>query len=394
MAMKTKILLLLAAGMVCCFACSKELDNPGNDLTVSLKSVVSGEGTLVSEVIHSTALEGNLAGLPADRNLKIYLPKSYETCPEKRFPVIYFLHGMPAWGGMLTDAEPFEIFFQMAQLQARVDFPEQGFEHWVNDLIDNEAMREVIIVMPDARTIFGPCIYQNSEILGNFEDYIVQDVVSYMDTHYRTIPHFNWRALTGHCAGGYGALQIAMKYPHVFRNVGALSPAHFPEPTWLAIAGFMTMEDALWEGYGAPAGPMPYDPFQPFKFANNTAYALAQAWLPNLSNPPFFCDLPFTYVDGQPVIVPELMTKVNAQSLFALSAANVTGMRKLKTIYFDCGENDDLGMYEPNLMFHQHLMRLNIKHDFETYSGTHISHLYDRLGKLWIDLSHDFPEED
>lgn len=389
--MKTKFFLLLTAGLFCCIACSKVFENQENDMGPALKSGIAGVGTIVTETVHSPALEGNLAGLPAARNVKIYLPKSYETCPEKQFPVIYFLHGVPSLESMLTEPAPFEIFFQVAQLQARVDFPELGFENWINDLMENGGMREVIIVMPDARTLFGPCIYQNSELLGNFEDYIVKDVVSYIDSHYRTIPHFNWRAVTGHCAGGYGALQIAMKHPHVFRRVGALSPAHFPEPTWLAIAGFMTMEDALWEEYGAPAGPMPYDPFQPFKFVNNTAYALAQAWLPNLSNPPYYCDLPFMYVEGQPVIIPELMGKVNAQSLFALAGANVNGLKKLKTIYFDCGENDDLGMYEPNVMFHEHLLSLKIKHEFETYGGTHISNLYERLGKLWVELSNGFP---
>lgn len=392
--MKTKLFLLLTAGLFCCFACSKEFDNPENDLDPALKSGIAGVGTIVTETVHSSALEGNLAGLPADRNVKIYLPKSYETSPEKRFPVIYFLHGVPSLESMLMEPAPFEIFFQVAQLQARVDFPESGFENWVNDLIDNGGMREVIIVMPDARTLFGPCIYQNSELLGNFEDYMVNDVVNYIDAHYRTIPHFNWRALTGHCAGGYGALQIAMKYPHVFRNVGGLSPAHFPEPTMLAMAGIMPMEDALWESYGAPAGPMPYNPFQPFKFANNTAYALAQAWLPNLSNPPYYCDLPFTYVDGNAEIIPELMAKVDAQSLFALAAVNVNGLKKLKSIYFDCGENDDLGMYEPNVMFHEHLETLKIKHNFESYPGTHLSNLYERLGKLWVELSNDFPKEE
>ena len=392
--MKTKILFLLTAGLLCCFSCSKDFDDTGNNQVPALKSAFSGTGTIVTEIVHSPALEGNLAGLSADRTVKIYLPGSYEACSEKRFPVIYFLHGVPSLESMLIEPAPFEIFFQVAQLTARVDFPELGFENWVNELMENGGMREVIIVMPDARTLFGPCLYQNSELLGNFEDYIVKDLVSYVDSHYRTIPHFNWRAITGHCAGGYGALNLSMKHSHVFGRVGALSPAHFPEPTMLAIAGIMPMENALWDSYGAPAGPMPYDPFQPFKFANNTAYALAQAWLPNLSNPPYYCDLPFTYDNGQPVIIPELMAKVNAQSLFALSEANINGLKKLKTIYFDCGENDELGMYEPNMMFHEYLMDLKIKHDFETYDGTHISHLYDRLGKMWVELSNDFPKEE
>ena len=75
--MKTKIILLLTAGLFCCFSCSKEFDNPGNDLTPALKSGAPGEGALVTKVIQSPSLEGNLLGDPAKRNINIYLPKSY-----------------------------------------------------------------------------------------------------------------------------------------------------------------------------------------------------------------------------------------------------------------------------------------------------------------------------
>jgi S-formylglutathione hydrolase FrmB len=389
--MKTKIFILLVVGIFFVISCEEQYETPENVLKVTKKSAEAGK--VITEVIHSTALLNNLLGLPASREIQIYLPKSYETCPDKRYPVIYFLHGMPAWGKKLMEPAPFEYFMQFANLQATVDFPEEGFTTWVNNLIDNGGMRETIIVMPDAGTPFGPCIYQNSEVLGNFEDYIVNDLISYIDSHFRTIAHFNWRAITGHCAGGYGALNIAMKHPHVIHFVGALSPAHFPEEAMLLIAGIMPQEDALWGEYGVPAGPIPYNPNDPvFKFVNGTAYALAQAWLPNPDNPPYFCDLPFKYVNGQPVIISERMSKIDMQSLFALARVNKTGLKQLKTVYFDCGKYDDLGMFEPNVMFHNHLSEMKIKHNFETYEGTHISHLYSRLGKVWAELSNDFPE--
>ena len=156
----------------------------------------------------------------------------------------------------------------------------------------------------------------------------------------------------------------------------------------------MPMEDEIWTGMGAPIGPLPYNPYAPFKFANNAAYALSQAWLPNPENPPYFCDLPFSYVDGQPVINPELMAKWDSQNLIALAQNNRIGLKQLKTVYLDCGIYDDLGMYEPNVVLDNVLTQMNVKHQFETYEGTHISNLYDRLGKVWINLSNGFPEYD
>jgi hypothetical protein len=51
------------------------------------------EGKLVYDTIHSPALEGNLVGDSADRSVIVYLPPSYDTSPEKRYPVVYILHG-------------------------------------------------------------------------------------------------------------------------------------------------------------------------------------------------------------------------------------------------------------------------------------------------------------
>lgn len=350
------------------------------------------EGTVISTQFYSPSLDGNLLGDPAVRDVNIYLPQSYFLCPDKRFPVIYFLHGVPAWDKMLIEPAPFALFQAMANLALPVDFPEGGFVDWLNELIANKGMRDVIIVMPNAQTTLGPSLYLNSSVAGNYEDYITTDLVTFIDNNLRTIPHFNWRAITGHCAGGYGALNIAMRHPHVFRYVGALSPAHFSEAHFNQIALYSAYEEILWQQQGAPAGPLPYVPTQPFKFMTNTAYFLSQFWLPNPNNPPYYCDLPYTYVDGLPQIDSELIAKIDAQNLLAQSHVYEKGLRQLKTVYFDCGWNDELFMFPFNQMLDQKLTDMHIKHQFEAFEGTHISNLYERLAKTWIMLSHDFPE--
>ncbi|MCE4563358.1 hypothetical protein INQ51_03455 [Maribellus sp. CM-23] len=388
--MKTKILMAVLVVAVFLTACEKDYLAGTDDLAPTTKSAEIGEGTIVTETVHFASLEGNLTGDPADRMIRVYLPKSYFTCPERHFPVIYFLHGTPAWGGMLMEPEPYEYFYLSAQLPHRVDFPEEGFLPWLNNLIDNEGMKEVIIVMPDAKTKYGPSLYVNSAVQGNYEDYIVKELVEYVDENYRTIPHFNWRAITGHCAGAIGALNIAMKHPKVFRYVGALSPSHFPEPLILYMANFMPVEDQIW----GVEGPLPYDPFAPFKFINNGAVMLSQAWLPNPENPPYYCDLPFEFIEGNPVVIPERMEKLNDQSLLAMIQKHRIGLKQLKVVYFDCGVNDDFYI-AINTMMHEQLDAMNVKHQFETFDnpGTHISNLYERLGKVWVMLSNEFPDD-
>lgn len=92
--MKTKIIFLLAAGIFLFISCQKDLVIQDEILPVK-KPAVEVEGTLVAEVIHSPSLEGNLLGDPAERNVNVYLPKSYYTYPKKRFPVIYYLYKFP-----------------------------------------------------------------------------------------------------------------------------------------------------------------------------------------------------------------------------------------------------------------------------------------------------------
>ncbi len=389
--MKTKLIMAVLASFFFLVACEEDYLTEDSDLTPIQKLVVIEEGTLVSEMMHVNALEGNLLGDPDDRMIRMYLPKSYYACPEKRFPVIYFLHGMPAWGGMLIDPEPFTYFYQSAFITTPVDFPEEGFIPWLNNLVDEKGMQETIIVMPDAQTRYGVCMYVNNPVLGNYEDYIVKELVKFVDQNYRTIPHFNWRAITGHCAGAIGSFNIAMKHPKVFRYVASLSASHFTEPVVLNLSTYLAFEDQMW-GF---EGPIPYNPFALYKHINNNGYALSQAWLPNPDNPPYYCDIPFEFVDGQPVIIPEQMEKWNSQSLFAMIQKHRIGLKQLKTVYFDCGINDKHNTLY-NIMMHKELDAMHVKHQFETYDnpGTHLSNLYERLEKVWVMLSNDFPEYD
>ncbi|WP_163709285.1 alpha/beta hydrolase [Mangrovibacterium lignilyticum] len=395
--MKTKSFVYILMMVFFTISCQQDL-LPDEELsaeaqTKSAITIPDGltEGTVITTQFYSPSLEGNLVGDPALRNVNIYLPKSYFLCPEKRFPVIYFLHGMPAWEKMLMEPASFEIFQQISGL-APVDFPAEGFTQWLNQLIDEGGMKETIIVMPNAQTIFGPSLYLNSEVLGNYEDYIVNELTAFIDHNLRTIPHFNWRAISGHCAGGYGALNIGMRHPKLFRYVGALSPAHFSEAHFNQIALYSAYEEMVWQQQGAPAGPLPYSPFEPAKFMTNTVYLLCQFWLPNPQNPPYYCDLPYTYIDGQPEIIPELMARIDQQNLLAETKQFQKELRQLKTVYFDCGSNDELFMFPFNQMLDAQLTEMHIKHQFEAFEGTHINHLYERLAKAWIKLSNDFPD--
>ena len=152
--------------------------------------------------VHGRSLEGNLDNNPADRQVSVYLPPSYSRDLKRRYPVVYFLHGFSDTNAKWFGAEP----------------------KWVNlrNLLDrtiaNGTVKEMIAVVPNAYTRFQGSFYSNSIVTGNWEDFITNDLVRYIDAHYRTLSSTESRGLAGHSMGGYGTIRIGMKHPEGFRQ--------------------------------------------------------------------------------------------------------------------------------------------------------------------------------
>src|SRR4029450_4409839 len=83
---------------------------------------------------------------------------------------------------------------------------------------------EMILVLPDSKTLHNGSMYSSSVTTGDFENYVARDVVSSIGTHYRTIATRESRGLVGHSMGGYGATRIGMKHADVFSSLYIMSP--------------------------------------------------------------------------------------------------------------------------------------------------------------------------
>jgi S-formylglutathione hydrolase FrmB/peptidoglycan/LPS O-acetylase OafA/YrhL len=175
-------------------------------------SAPARQGTLLPVTFKAPSLSGNIMGVADAQPAAVYLPASYAS-GTNRYPVIYFLPNFdtPIW--RYTSGA-----FQRFRLRQAVD-----------GLIGRGAMRETIVVIPNALHILGGSWYRNSRLTGNWEDYIAGDVVRFMDGRFRTIPEARARGLAGHGIGGTGALELALKHPDIFGAVYAMSPALLDE---------------------------------------------------------------------------------------------------------------------------------------------------------------------
>jgi enterochelin esterase-like enzyme len=303
--------------------------------------------------IHGATLEGNLEGDTVDRDVIVFLPPGYEKDRKQRYPVVYALHG-------------FSI----------------GAEQWTHEIHVPQTIEgafaqgagEMIVVLPDSKTIYNGSMYSSSATTGDFENYIARDVVSYIDAHYRTIPERESRGLVGHSMGGYGALRIGMKHPDVFGALYIMSPCCLspmsgggPGPADQMKAREIANEKKVAVAK-SPAGLAAESPG-----FGSVAFAAAAAWAPDPKNPPLYFDLPTK--DGVPQ--PEIMAKFTANAPLAFVDQYIGNLKLYRAISMDVGDQDGLRFDATTL--HDIFDKYGLANTFEIYSGTHISAVADRF---------------
>ncbi len=133
--------------------------------------------------------------LKGSRRAAVMLPPGYDNSPA-RYPVLYLLHGLTG-----------------------------NWEDWSRktNLAAYAAAYSLIIVMPDGENSW----YTNSAVRPDYryEDFIVREMVSYVDTNYRSIADRHARAIAGLSMGGYGAMKLGLKFPQVYSALGSFSGA-------------------------------------------------------------------------------------------------------------------------------------------------------------------------
>ena len=293
--------------------------------------------------VHGRALEDNLEGNAVDRDVFVFLPPSYGVEKSRRYPVVYALHGYSI-----------------------------GAEQWTHEIHVPQTIegafasgaKEMIVVLPDSKTLHNGSMYSSSVTTGDFEQFIVRDLVAYIDAHYRTIANRASRGLVGHSMGGYGATRIGMKHSDVFGSLYIMSPCCLsPRP-----AGPMNPDIAK----ALESAKAPEDSAR-LPFFARAQLASAAAWSPDPKNPPLYLDLPTK--DG--VAQPEVIAKWAANAPLAFLDQYIGNLRQYRAIAIDVGDQD--GLRTDTAKLHEALDKYGIANSFEIYSGTHTSKVADRF---------------
>lgn len=247
----------------------------------------------------------------------VALPDRYDEQPERRYPVLYLLHGMH---GCESD------------WWLKGDAPGT-----VQRLIGEGGLEECIVVMPsDGGHGLGTFYVNWYDGTGNFEDYMVEELLPFVDRTFRTLPDRRYRAIAGLSMGGYGSVTLALKHPELFGCAGSLS-------------------GALGDLSRLPAD----------EFRRSSLWA--------------------------PIFGPQFGTYAVRYNPFRLSEERkADGIAPY--LYINCGREDDL--FPHNEAFHRHLDAIGYTHDYDVFPGAHtweywkarLPEALEALGVHWSSL--------
>jgi enterochelin esterase-like enzyme len=322
-------------------------------------------------LVPAPSLDDNLLGEDNEQPVEIYLPPSYASS-DLRYPVVYFMPG-----------------FSSAD-----DGSNQSF--YLDDLAALLAAGEIeekILVVPNGANVLGGSFYVNSPVTGNWEDFIVQDVIGYIDANYRTITRAEGRGASGFSMGGFGAFNLAMRYPDLFSAVYILSAGLFDED---GLADSMMFD--------SPNKPRNFlKETQPelqsldwkdalvrirkYEGALKFTVAYGAAFAPNPAAPPPYFDFPMSLQDGDLERIPKLwkqweqgfggwQTKVKQ---------NRENLLRLRGIVIDYAEDDRLAWIPRGSAYLSQVLEANgISNTLLHYPGNHGDRWGERLQRVML----------
>ncbi|MFI5230242.1 MAG: alpha/beta hydrolase [Gemmatimonadales bacterium] len=324
-------------------------------VTLGAAAQRAASGRVQFDTVHARSLENDKYGDSPDREVLVYLPPSYDSSGTRRYPVLYLLHGFGASDrSWLSGYKGFSIGPAM------------------DSLVAAGAVREMIVVMPSARTRLGGSFYVNSESEGDWEDFITRELVSYVDGRYRTLARPESRGLAGHSMGGYGTLAVGMR--HAGDEYGALYAmsaccTHFSgEPGPDEIPAWETLLHL-----GSPSD------VASLSFYPQVFLALSAAISPNPNRAPLYVDFPFELKDGRLQAVPAVQDEWAEHAPYDMLPRYADRLKRLRGLAIDIGTHDQLVAPASIAALDSALTRAGVAHTYETYEGTHTSAIGQRM---------------
>ena len=312
--------------------------------------------TVEMPILESNVLAGNPLGDPALRAVPVVLPPGYGES-ERRYPLIVGLTGFTGRGAMLLNDDAWQP--NLAQRLER---------------LYAEGMPHAIFALPDCFTRYGGSQYINSAATGRYEDYVLEEIIPFVEARYRTIARPEGRGVFGKSSGGYGSMILGMRHPETFGALACHSGdmafdlcyfVDFPKLcNGINKAGGV---EAWWQQFAARAKKQHED----IEVLN--ILAMASCYSPD-ERAPLGIGLP---VDLQTcALIPEVWARWLEWDPVRLLDRYGESLRGLRLLYMDCGFRDQFHLHFGARQMAQRLTERGIAFEYEEFDDDHMSVQY------------------
>jgi len=262
----------------------------------------------------------------------------------------------------------------------------ENIQDRMNRLISQKRCGPMILVLIDCFTKFGGNQYINSSATGRYEDYIINEIVPFVDKTY----NISKRAVWGKSSGGYGSFVLGMRHPEIFHALADHSGDSAFE--YCYIQDFPKALDAFREAGGRKKWLANF-----WKKSNRhqakdapplNILAMAAHYSPNPKSKEMAVDLPFDLKTGE--ILQNVWNRWLSWDPVRMVEKYGKNLKKIKLIYLDCGTKDEFSLQWGARILHSKLEKMNIRHFYEEFDDGHmnISYRYDvSLPKIYSALS-------
>ena len=314
--------------------------------------MIEKQGTVVNLQHKSEVLGNNPLGDKFIRDLIVYLPPEYDE--NKKYPSVYVLTGFTGRGKMMLNDSAFT----------------PNFAERMDKLINDGKIRPIIAVLPDCFTHYGGSQYINSTATGNYEDYLVKEIVPFVDETFSTIKNKNSRAVMGKSSGGYGALVMAMRHSDIFGLACSTSGDAYFEHCYLqdipkAFRAIKGDPNKLIEKFWSEDTKKGKNDFSGLNIIGMSA-----CYSPNGAH----FDLPFDVQTGE--IRDDIWAKWLAHDPVRMVENSLENLRSLKLLYIDAGTRDEFALDLGARILCEKLKRFDISHIAEEFDDGHFNISY------------------
>jgi Putative esterase len=308
-------------------------------------------------VFSSEMLKDNPLHDPYERPLWIYLPPGYDDEPDRRYASIYMIQGLTGQLDMWRNRSAF-----------RKNFPEL-----LDELFTRGEAPPCIVVWVDCWTSLGGSQFLDSPGTGRYHTYLCDEIVPWIDVHYRTLPQREHRGIAGKSSGGYGAMITPMLRPDLWGGLATHAGDALFETCYLpefrdCVRVLRTYYDGSFEQFWQEFHTRP-------AFSRESDMYLLNDWCMAAcysADPDGTVRLPFDTTTGE--LIPAVWERWLRLDPVRMVPDHVDSLSTMKAIYIDAGRRDQFYLDLGAEAFQRALERVGITDVyFELFEGTHSS---------------------